>query len=81
MWYKDLYSETIPYPPHHIDDEYITTDVDEFIASVHVEMPRDFHENWKEWVQKEVIDNQHDWDALLKSFDKGVDFGENYNSS
>ena len=76
MWYKDLYSETIPYPLCHLDDEHITTDVDEYIASVPVEMPPDFQENWREWVQREVIDTQYNWDALLESFDRGVDFGE-----
>ena len=70
MWYRDLLPDTSQLPdlPSHIDDESTTDDVQKFIDDCQVELPKDFESNYKVWLEREVYDKEHDWDAMLDRF-------------
>lgn len=80
MWYRDLLPESMVLPelPTHIDDEATTDDVQKYIDKCEVELPKDFENNYKVWVQREVFEKQHDWDVLLERFNQS--FCENTQS-
>ena len=72
MWYRELLPEStvLPELPTHIDDESTTDDVQKFIDDCEVELPKDFDNNYKSWLQKEVFEKQHDWDVLMERFNR-----------
>lgn len=75
MWYRHLLPDTSQLPdlPVHIDDEATTDDVQKFIDSCDVELPKDFESNYQGWLETEVYGKQHDWDALLERYNYKFD--------
>ena len=70
MWYRDLVPDNAQLPelPKHIDDEASTNDVQTFIDESEAEIPADFEENYRVWLEREVFDKEYDWDVLLEKF-------------